>query len=410
MVADLATVMSGVPGSWTELGLPELNKTLLPNCAGVLGLPSCNRAQFFRDFGKRHPVYAPFTTPVYSNAASSILSFVVEAAVSDNSTYAGFVQSEIFAPLGMTNTTIHSGPEQDAWGFIPLGETWWGGSLGYEDAAGGFYSNTADLLRFGAGILKHEILDGAATRKWMKPVASTSSSGLAMGAPWEILRSTTATADGRLVEFYCKAGNLNTYNNMLCLIPDYDLVLTILSGGAESNNRLVDGTLSAVVKALLPAVEAAGRSQAATLIAGTYGDDVTNSSVTLSVDEAGPGFEVSEWIVRGVDVIANYAGYGALSSSPTKDVTVNVRLYPTNLESGSRTAWRAVFDVGKPEEIAEYEDAMFWPNAGCATWGKMDRFVYQFRSIDEFAIETDEDGKGSAITLHGFQVDLKKKA
>lgn len=410
VVADLATV----PGPWTQLGLPATNTSLLPNCAGVLGLPPCDRAQFFRDFGKRHPVYAPFTTPVYSNAASAVLSFVVEAvaAPSSNTTYADFVQREILSPLGMTNTTIHSGPARDAWGFIPLGETWWGGSLGYEDAAGGLYSNTEDLLRFGAGILRHAVLDGAATRKWMKPAASTSSSGLAMGAPWEILRSTTATADGRLVEFYCKAGNLHTYNNILCLIPDYDLVLTILSGGAESSSRLVDGTLSAVVKTLLPAIETAGRDQAARLIAGTYGDATTNSSVTLALDgdDAGPGLKVTSWIVRGVDVIANYAGYGALSSSSSAgDVTVSVRLYPTNLEAGSRTAWRAVFDVGTPEEIAAYEDAMFWPNAGCAIWGKMDRFVYQFRSIDEFAIETNENGEALAMTLHGFQVDLKKE-
>ncbi|RYP84710.1 hypothetical protein DL770_005162 [Monosporascus sp. CRB-9-2] len=401
LVADLASV----PGPWTQLGLPELDESLLPNCAGVLGLPPCDRAQFFDDFGKRHPVYAPFTTPVYSNVASVILGYVVEAV--SNTTYDDFVRRKILGPLGMTNTTIFSGPAEDAWGFIPLDETWWGASLGYEDMAGGFYSNTADLLAFGSGILRHELLDAAATRKWMKPASSTSSPGLVMGGPWEILRSTTATADGRLVEFYCKAGNLNTYNNMLCLIPDYGLVMTILSGGAESNNRLVDSTLSAVVREMLPAIEAAGKAQAGALVGGTYSDAASNSSVTLSLDE-GPGFKVSDWVVRGVDVISNYGSYGALSSGPTEDITVNVRLYPAGLDAGPRTAWRAVFDVGTPEEIAAYEKQMFWPSAGCATWGKMDRFVYQFRSLDDFVIEKNEGGEASTLTLRGFQVDLKR--
>ena len=230
------------------------------------------------------------------------------------------------------------------------------------------------------------------------------------------MRSTTATTDGRLVEFYCKAGNLHTYNNILCLIPDYDLVLTILSGGAESNSRLVDGVLSTVVKGLLPAIEEAGKSQAKKQVAGTYRDATSNSSVTLEVDgEDGPGLKVSNWIVRGVDIIENYAGFGALSSSPTRDVEVNVRLYPTNLEaagtnSARKVAWRAVFDVGTPDEIAEYEANMFWPNAGCATWGKMDRFVYQFRSIDEFTITFDEEGSAEGLRLHGFQVDLERES
>ncbi len=408
MVADLASV----PGPWSKLGLPPLNESLLPNCAGVLGLPPCDRAQFFRDFGKRDPVYAPFTTPVYSNVASAILSLVVEAA--SDGTYEDFVRGQILGPLGMTNTTVHSAPAEAGRGFIPLGETWWGGSLGYEDAAGGFYSNTADLQALGAGILRYEALPPAVTRRWMKPAASTSSSGLAMGAPWEILRSTTATADGRLVEFYCKAGNLNTYNNMLCLVPDYGLVLTILSGGAESGSRLVDGALSAAVRGLLPAIEAAGRDQAARLVGGTYADPATNSSVTLSQD-AGPGITVSGWVVRCVDVIANYAGYGALSSGPTRNVAVSVRLYPTDLTAAgatttttTTTAWRAVFDMGTPEDTAAYEDAMFWPDAACATWGKMDRLVYQFRSIDEFVLESDENGRVVALANRGFQVEMRR--
>ncbi|KAI1370627.1 beta-lactamase/transpeptidase-like protein [Hypoxylon crocopeplum] len=402
--ADLVYDLASFPTDWTQVGFPELDASSKTGCAGVLGLPPCNRTEFFRDFGKRHPVYAPFTNPVYSNVASVILGFAVEAIT--NMTYESYVKQSILAPLSMTNTTIFNGPEKDAWGFIPVDETWWGSTLGYEDIAGGFYSNTADLLSFGTGILKHTVLESAKTRKWMKPLSSTSSSGILMGGPWEIFRSNTVTKDKRLIEFYCKSGNLNTYNNELCLIPDYDLVITILSAGPESNADLVDLALTKIVQGLLPAIEDAGKAEALPKFGGTYVDDTTNSTLTLSLDDA-PGFAVSNWIVRDVDVIKNYGNFGVLSSSP-EDRKVSIRLYPTNLISGCHTAWRAVFDIGTPEEIAQKEANSFWTDASCNTWGAMDRLTYGFRSMDEFVFSLAGDGSTQSIDLRTFRVELKK--
>lgn len=48
-------------------------------------------------------------------------------------TYDNYVKQSIFAPLSMTNTTIFNGPEKNAWGFIPVNETWFDVSFGYED-------------------------------------------------------------------------------------------------------------------------------------------------------------------------------------------------------------------------------------------------------------------------------------
>ncbi|XXG96228.1 hypothetical protein Hte_002509 [Hypoxylon texense] len=404
--ADLVNDLASIPIDWSQVGFPKLDETSKPGCAGVLGLPPCDRTEFFRDFGKRHPVYAPFTNPVYSNVASTILGFALEAIT--NMTYDSYVKQSIFAPLNMTNTTIFNGPDNVSWGFIPVNETWFGSTLGYEDIAGGFYSNTADLLSFGTGILKHVVLEAAKTRKWMKPASSTSSSGLLIGGPWEILRSSVVTKDARLVEFYCKAGNLNTYNNMLCLIPDYDIVITILSGGPQSNADLVDLVLTELVQGLLPAIEDAGKNEVKPKFGGSYADATSNSTITLSLDD-GPGFAVSDWIVRGVDVIKNYGSFAALSSSP-KYRAVSVRLYPTNLGSDCHTAWRAVFDIGSPEEIAIKESNSFWPDASCHTWGSMDRLTYGFRSMDEFVFSLVEDGPAQSVSLRTFQVDLKRAA
>jgi CubicO group peptidase (beta-lactamase class C family) len=120
-----------MPQPWEKFGFPKAEPEDLTKCGGLFDLPPCDRAQFFRDFGKRHPVFAPFTTPVYSNEASVILGFVVEAA--SGQSYDEFVQQNIFDPIGMTNTSIFTPPEQDAWGFIPQNETWWGATLGYAD-------------------------------------------------------------------------------------------------------------------------------------------------------------------------------------------------------------------------------------------------------------------------------------
>ncbi|KAI1423518.1 beta-lactamase/transpeptidase-like protein [Xylaria sp. FL1777] len=405
IAADLANDLASYPIDFTQFGFPQLTNSSKTGCGGVFSLPGCTRAEFFRDFGKRHPVYAPWTNPVYSNAAISILAFAVESAT--NMSYGAYVHKAILGPLGMTNTTIFNPPKERSWGFIPEGDIWFGSRLGYEDIAGGFYSNTKDLLAFGIGILQNRILDPVTTRRWMKPLTSTSSPGLMLGGPWEIFRSDTVTKDGRLIEYYTKSGNLGSYNNILCLIPDYDLVITILSGGGESSEDMVEFALTDVVTAMLPAIEDASKAQAEPSFGGTYSDAATNSSLTLSLDD-GPGFAVSNWTVRDVDVIANYGALGELSGG-SADMPVRVRLYPTNLASGNETAWRAVFTVGTAEQLAEGDAARFWPKGTCHTWASMDRPTYGFKSIDEF-IFTSSKGKADSLTLPIFDVKLQREA
>ncbi|KAI8945587.1 beta-lactamase/transpeptidase-like protein [Xylaria longipes] len=402
--ADLINDLASFPVDWTQLGLPQLTNSSKTECAGLFGLPSCTRTEFFRDFGKRNPVYAPWTNPVYSNVASSILAFAVEFAT--NMSYTAYVQKAIFGPLDMTNTTIFHGPKDRSWGFIPEGDIYFGNSLGYEDIGGGMYSNTKDLLSFGVGILQNLILDPVATREWMKPVTSTSSPGLQLGGPWEILRSDTVTKDGRLIEYYTKSGNLGSYNNVICLIPDYDLVITILSGGGESSSDMIDYFLTGIVTAILPGIEDASKTQAESSFGGTYSDAATNSGLTLSLDD-GPGLSVTNWTVRGVDIIANYASFGALSSSPS-DLPVRVRLYPTNLSSGCEMAWRASFDLGTPEELARGDEMRFWPKGTCHTWASLDRLVYGFKSLDEFIFTTSK-GKADSLNLPAFDVQLQRE-
>ncbi|KAI1494928.1 beta-lactamase/transpeptidase-like protein [Biscogniauxia mediterranea] len=186
----LASHMSGIGSDpWASRARGDESKT---GCAGVLGLPSCSRTEFFRDFGKRHPVFAPFSpNAVYSNVASSILGFAVEAIT--NMTYDKFIHQSILAPLGMTNTSIFNPTSQQRLGIH----------------SGREHMRRWLLLEHGRSPgprLGHRLIDAVTTRKWMKPVASTSGSS-----------SST----------YTKPGNIDAYNGMLVLlVPEYDLAVS----------------------------------------------------------------------------------------------------------------------------------------------------------------------------------------
>ncbi|KAI0144396.1 beta-lactamase/transpeptidase-like protein [Xylariaceae sp. FL1272] len=403
---DLVNDLASFPYPFTQFGFPAVSNSSKTNCAGIYGLPACTRAEFFRDFGKRHPLYAPFTNPVYSNIGSVILGFAVEGAT--NQSYDTYIQNSILKPLGMTNTTLFSGPKETSWGFIPEGDVYFGNSLGYEDIAGGFYSNTKDVLSFGTGILQNKLLRPHITRSWMKPGTSTSSPGFQLGGLWEIMRSDIVTEDGRLIEFYTKSGNLGTYNNIMVLIPDYDLVITLLSAGGESSYDMVDLTHSRIVRSLLPAIEAASKRQADANYVGTFTDDASNSSITFSLDD-GPGMAVSDWIIHGTDIIETYPTFALLSTTAVEE-HIRVRLYPTNLKAGCQTEWRAVFSTGTKESIAERDAGSYYQGASCVTWATMDRKVYGFKSLDEFIFETDSDGKATGLNLRLFNVVLRKES
>lgn len=280
-------------------------------------------------------------------------------------------------------------------------------------SAGVYYTSLNDIMAFGDSVLKNEQLSAVQTRKWLKPATGTSSAGIFIGEPWEIFRSTNVTKDNRIVEFYTKAGDITTYHSLLVLIPDYNLTVSLLTGGPieETSGGLLSQLFSDIVKDLLPAIEEAGKDEADKIYGGTYSDPKTNSSLTLSVDDE-PGFSITKWIVRGVDIARTYQSFGLPPVFPTPPGEVRFRLYPTGLESESETSWRMMFLIGSAEDIEE-ENAMFvWPDATCNTWASLDRIVYQLLSHDHFVFT--ESGKGSdkvvkKLELVGYRVNLEKE-
>lgn len=86
------------------------------------------KADFFDNFGKRPPVYAPFTTPVYSNIGTTLLGLVIESVT--NHTYEDWIQQSIFDPIKM-NRSFLSSPSESL-GFIPINDFDWSVQLGVE--------------------------------------------------------------------------------------------------------------------------------------------------------------------------------------------------------------------------------------------------------------------------------------
>lgn len=130
---DLMDDLANQPSPWTALGFPSLSANDTPGCQGIYGLPACSESEFYRDFSKHHPVYGPFTTPMYSNLGIDLLGLALERIF--NTTYAEHIQASIITPLGLNNTNLASPPFLSQ-AFVPnqtMDEDMWGVDLGYDD-------------------------------------------------------------------------------------------------------------------------------------------------------------------------------------------------------------------------------------------------------------------------------------
>jgi CubicO group peptidase (beta-lactamase class C family) len=74
--------------------------------------------EYFQGLVQRHPVFAPQTTPVYSNAAFRILGYTLETM--GGRSYSTLLQSTVLAPLGLTDTSATLPPGKGSW-VIPNG-------------------------------------------------------------------------------------------------------------------------------------------------------------------------------------------------------------------------------------------------------------------------------------------------
>lgn len=129
---DLMNDLGNIPSPWASLGFPTLNTNSTPGCQGIYGLPPCPESELNRDFSKHHPVYAPFTTPMYSNLGVDLLGLALERMFSKS--FAEYMQENIISPLGLQNTNL-TAPPLPSQAFIPnqtVEENMWGVDVGWD--------------------------------------------------------------------------------------------------------------------------------------------------------------------------------------------------------------------------------------------------------------------------------------
>ncbi|KAK3669603.1 hypothetical protein LTR78_010541 [Recurvomyces mirabilis] len=374
--------IDNTPGNHSALGLPPHDATDSGTQCGAASNPyqrACTEADFLNDWGRKFPVYAPYTTLVYSNMGFAILGLVIGRVT--GSSYAQFMQKAVFDPLGLDHSSVDH-PLNLNGTFITQQTADGDLSEGFLAPSGAIYSTSSDLYNFGRSILASKQLPSTTTRAWLKPKAFTSSAGTFVGEVWEIAAGTdlTAASDGHIVHVYTKGGNLNLYSSIIALVPDYDFAFALTSAGSETGSGTVEAASSQVLDAIVPALEAANKAAAKERFAGTY--SAGGNRITLPVDEE-PGLLVTKFSVNGVESVIDAVGEFTANASPGQ---TELRLYPTDLAEGATMAWQGVFD-SIPADVAEVENqAFFWADATCQSWSELTTNSYGLAPLDQFLL------------------------
>lgn len=320
-----------------------------------------------------HPIFVPFETPAYSDAAYSFFSYTLEDITGDS--MPNLFVNYLTAPLGMSSTT-YTAPQDLSHAIIPLNDSFSSFTFDLHDVApaGGFYSTVHDLRRMGISILNSTLLPPVLTRRWMKPRTFTYDPTVAVGAPWEIYRAPL----NRTSWMYTKGGDINVYSSLVAYLPDWDVGFTVLTAWSESDPSYALEDM--IAGYLVPALEEAARTEAAAKIAGTYTESSTGSTLSLAVDDQ-PGLAITNWTVGNVSVFSVIGGlYGY--TAPVG------RLYPTSMKSknGTQTGWKASFADASLQCGA---GTGFTFNSTCQSWVRVDTLPYYGIGMDDFLIETD---------------------
>ncbi|KAI0459974.1 putative penicillin-binding protein [Xylaria acuta] len=422
-IGDLVSQLSGIGRDyangdlsiqsfpWMEAGLPELSPNEIPHCGGNYldyDLPACNRKEYFQGIVQRHPVFAPQTTPVYSNVGFRILGYVLEAM--GRTSYNGLVKSKVLMPLGLADTSATLPPRRGSW-VIPTGNlSGFHYNYGDEIPTAGIYSSSDNLARLGRSILLNEQLSALDTRRWMKPKSHTSSPFFSVGSPWEIWRTRSQVTSGRVVDLYTKSGSVGQYSSQLMLLPDYGVSLSILVAGSSSGT-VVDIATEMVLQSLIPTLENVTIVEACAELCGTYESlqSDLNSSITIAADAV--GLYLGQWINRGVDIKAVAEAY-AMQTGGSR--IKEPRLQATNLressnaghagQSARRVAYRVIFDT--TSEGTNGPPRILDPNA--SQWSSTDSIIYGEIAVDDFVIHLDANGTAVMIEPRVVRDTLKR--
>lgn len=217
---------AGAPAAWDAVTLKHLlthtsgipNFTSFPEFAKIkqFQTPLTDLIASFKD---KPLEFVPGEKMVYSNSGYVLLGYVVEKA--SGMSYADFVQTNIFTPLGMQDSGYDSNsaviPRRAA-GYTRVGETIVNADfvhMSIPHAAGGLYSTTEDLLRWQRGLYGGKLLSAASLTKMTTPFKGDYALGLGV------------QTDKR--KMYSHGGGIEGFNTQLAYYPETQVTVVALS-------------------------------------------------------------------------------------------------------------------------------------------------------------------------------------
>ncbi|MCJ1284822.1 hypothetical protein MMC26_004159 [Xylographa opegraphella] len=404
--SDLALDRHEMPEEPVKNGFPPIraDDEHLGPCQKTESDRPCTASDVIGRARNRSMVFYPNYRSTYSNVAYSLLGLALENVTGQ--AFPDIIASSILEPLGMHSTSFSK--PKDAEGVIPYGFNNWRTDLGADNPTGGIYCTANDFSKYLRSILSSLLLPRAVTNAWLKP-HSWGMSGVmsATGMPWEILRSTKLTKDGRGVDVITKAGGLWGYSSLIVLMPEFGLGMTILVAG---DHRALGELTARLTGTIVSAFEEFARTETRRAFAGSYAaisarDSLPsmNSSLVLAVDDVGPGIRIAAWISRDVDFLKVY---GHLKGMPDDKDAWEARLIPSNLEHDYGTVreeiWRATATL-KPNAARK---SSVWDDF-CLT--DVDFLTYGGFSIEEFRFIRGRNGEVESVVLNGLRITLFKE-
>lgn len=188
----------------------------------------------------------------YSNLGYGVLSYLIER-VSGRS-YADYLRSEVFLPLGMTHSSVDLGPGLESFQAVRYDRT--GQPIPFysfaEPGAAAVYSSAHDLARLGMFFMKNRLRDqrailSDASIEQMTNPASAADGTVVGNVGWQARRN------GRHLVFG-HAGSMAGVTTDLSMIPAANLCVVVLTNASVGSNvyRMRDAVFQSVMPEWVP--------------------------------------------------------------------------------------------------------------------------------------------------------------
>lgn len=348
----------------------------------------------------RPPVYLPDTTPIFSNAAFQLLATAMEQEC--GRPFEDIFTDRILRKLNMTNSQLlsHSTLSRNILGHDThlFGNGLANASFVGEPAALSLVSTIRDLSLAGRAMLTSKLITPAETRRWLKPITSTSNIRNAVGRPWEIYHS---GGNDSVADVYTKPGSIGRYSSYFGFAPDYDVGFVILAVDEVKKAPDLNAYVDVAFYALLEIQKLAYASANVTVV-GTYtaSSGAGDSKLRINSTDDWPGLAVASLTLDETDWLAEIAQQAAI-----KPDDLDFRIYPTNLEdytsTGKQQAFRAVI-----------QDESALVDAGtptCISWRTVDELQRAELPLDRLIFDFDKKGVATAVSFPALGMGFKRQ-